>query len=66
MASESEFKVLKDKDGRYYWHLEVANSRLVAWSGQTYATKESCISELNWIRDNAASIPAYDYTGEGR
>jgi len=64
MAREPEFKILKNTDGRYYWHLEAANYQLVAWSGQNYASKQSCADELHWIKDNASSIMIYDCTGE--
>jgi uncharacterized protein YegP (UPF0339 family) len=64
MAREPEFKILKNADGRYYWHLEAANYQLVAWSGQNYASKQSCADELYWIKDNASLIMIYDCTGE--
>jgi uncharacterized protein YegP (UPF0339 family) len=64
VASQAEFKILKDKDGKYSWHLQAANNRIVCWSGQGYESKQSCVSELYSIRQNAASIPVYDYTGE--
>lgn len=64
MAREPEFKILKNADGRYYWHLEAASNRIVAWSGQSFASKQSCAQELYWIKDNASLIMIYDYTGE--
>lgn len=64
MAQQAQFKVLKNQDGRYYWHLEAANYQLVAWSGQNYASKQSCADEVCWIRDNASSMVIFDCTGE--
>lgn len=64
VASRPEFKVLKNKDGKYYWHLQAANNRIVCWSGQVYESKQSCVNELHWIRQHADGIPVYDYTGE--
>jgi uncharacterized protein YegP (UPF0339 family) len=64
MAGEPEFKILKNADGRYYWHLDAAGNRIVAWSGQNYASKQSCADELYWVKDNASLIMIYDYTGE--
>jgi len=64
VASQAEFKVLKDKDGKYYWHLQAANNRIVCWSGQVYESKQSCMTELHWVRGNAADVTVYDYTGE--
>ena len=31
MAREPEFKILKNTEGEYHWHLEAASSRVVAW-----------------------------------
>jgi uncharacterized protein YegP (UPF0339 family) len=64
VAAQAEFKVLKNKDGKYYWHLQAANNRIVCWSGEVYESKQSCVTELYWIRENAGSIPVYDHTGE--
>jgi uncharacterized protein YegP (UPF0339 family) len=64
VASQPEFKVFKNKDGHYYWHLQAANNRIVGWSGQVYQSKESCLTESYWIRANAVGISVYDYTGE--
>ena len=64
MARELEFKILKNTEGGYYWHLEAADSRVVAWSGQAYAIKQACVSEVYWVKDNASLIMIYDYTGE--
>jgi len=64
VAREPEFKVLKNTDGRYYWHLEAASDLLVAWAAQTHASKQSCVDELFWIKQNASVIMIYDYTGE--
>jgi len=33
MAREPEFKIFKSTEGQYYWRLEAAGSRVVAWSG---------------------------------
>jgi uncharacterized protein YegP (UPF0339 family) len=64
VASAPEFKIYKNKDGKYYWHLQAANNRIVCYSGQVYESKQSCVNELYWIRENAGDIPVYDYTGE--
>lgn len=49
MARVPEFKILRDRDGNYYWHLEAASNRIVAWSAQGYVSKQSCVDELYWI-----------------
>jgi uncharacterized protein YegP (UPF0339 family) len=60
----AEFKVRKDQDGRYPWHLQSASNRIIAWSGQAYDSKYWCVQDLNWLRANANLIMVYDYTGE--
>jgi uncharacterized protein YegP (UPF0339 family) len=64
MAREPEFKILKNTDGEYYWHLEAAGSRVAARSGHAYAIKQACVNDLYWIKDNASQIMIYDHTGE--
>lgn len=64
MAREPEFKILKNTDGEYYWHLEAAGSRVAARSGQAYTIKQACVNEVYWIKDNASQIMIYDHTGE--
>ena len=63
-ARQPEFRILKDRTGRYYWHLQGASSRIVASSGQTYESKYSCERDLNWLQASAGLIMVYDYTGE--
>ncbi len=63
-AKQPEFKILKDRHGRYYWCLHGASSRVFGSSGQTYESKYSCEQDLNWLRGNANLIMVYDYTGE--
>jgi uncharacterized protein YegP (UPF0339 family) len=64
MAREPEFKILKDTEGEYYWHLEAAGSLLVAWSGQAYLIKQACVDDVYWIKNNASQVMIYDRTGE--
>jgi uncharacterized protein YegP (UPF0339 family) len=64
MARAPEFKILKDTVGEYYWHLEAAGGRVAAWSGQAYAIKQACVTEVYWVKDNASQIMIYDCTGE--
>jgi uncharacterized protein YegP (UPF0339 family) len=63
-TEQAEFQVLKDQDGRYYWRLQAANQKIIAWSGQAYDSKYWCVQDVNWFRANAHLIMAYDYTGE--
>jgi uncharacterized protein YegP (UPF0339 family) len=66
MAREPEFKILKNTDGEYYWHLEAAGSRVAARSGQAYTIKQACVNEVYWIKDNASQIMIHDHTGSSR
>jgi uncharacterized protein YegP (UPF0339 family) len=63
-GAEPEFKILKNTEGGYYWHLEAASSRVAAWPGQAYVIKQACVNDLYWVKDNASRIMIYDYTGE--
>jgi uncharacterized protein YegP (UPF0339 family) len=58
------FKVWEDRDGGYYWHLQAASDRIIAWSRQAYDSKYWCVQDLNWPLANAALIMVSDYTGE--
>ena len=64
MAREPEFKILKNTDGEYYWHLEAAGSRVAARPGQAYTIKQACVNDLYWIKEYASRIMIYDCTGE--
>lgn len=63
-TERAEFQVLKDRDGRYYWRLQAASNRIIAWSGHAYDTKYWCVQDVNWLRANAYLIMVYDYTAE--
>lgn len=63
-TERAEFQVLKDQDGRYYWRLQAASNRIIAWSGQGYDSKYWCVQDVNWLRANAYLIMVYDYTAE--
>jgi uncharacterized protein YegP (UPF0339 family) len=58
----AEFKIFKDRDGRYYWHLEAASGRIIAQSGHPYENKYWCEQDVNWLRANAGLIMVYDHT----
>jgi len=60
----AEFQVLKDQDGRYYWRLQAASNRIIAWSGQAYDSKYWCVQDVNWLQANVHLIMVYDYTAE--
>ena len=64
MAGEPEFKLLRNAEGEYYWYLEAAGGRVVAWSGRAYTIKQSSVNDVYWIKDNASQIMIYDRTGE--
>ena len=57
----SEFKIFRDRDGRYYWRLEAASGRIIAQSGHPYESKYWCEQDVNWLRANAGLIRVYDY-----
>jgi uncharacterized protein YegP (UPF0339 family) len=50
----AEFKISEDRDGRYYWHLEAARSKIIGQSGHSYESKYWCEQDLNWRRATRA------------
>jgi uncharacterized protein YegP (UPF0339 family) len=58
----AEFKIFKDRDGRYYWQLEAASGRIIGQSGYPYESKYWCEQDVNWLRANASLIMVYDHT----
>ena len=57
-------QVLEDQDGRYYWRLQAASDRIIAWSGQAYDSEYWCVQDMNWLRATAHLIMVNDYTAE--
>ena len=64
MEPQPVFKILKDEKGRYYWGLQTANDRVIAWSGHTYESKQWCLQDLGWVKERAYMVEVFDYTGE--
>ena len=53
-TERAEFQVLKDQDGRYYWRLQAASNRIIAWSGHANDSKYRYLQGANWLRGTAA------------
>lgn len=56
------FEIVRNQQGQYYWHLKAANHQVVAYSGETYVAKQSCLYALNLVRQQSGAAPVYDTT----
>jgi uncharacterized protein YegP (UPF0339 family) len=50
----ADFKIFKDRDGRYDRHLEADSGRIIAQSGHPYESKYRCEQEVSWLRATRA------------
>jgi uncharacterized protein YegP (UPF0339 family) len=48
--------------GQYYWNLEAANGRKIAWSGEFYHNKADCLSGIALVK-SSQNAPVADHTG---
>jgi uncharacterized protein YegP (UPF0339 family) len=58
-----KFVLTKGSSGKYHFNLEAANGQVIATS-QTYERKESAISGIESVKNNAASAAVDDQTKE--
>ena len=47
--------VFKDVTGQWRWHLEAANNRKIAESGESYHNKADCLSAIHLVKGSAAA-----------
>jgi uncharacterized protein YegP (UPF0339 family) len=57
-----KFKVYQDTNKQYRWTLYASNGRKVANAGEGYHNKSDCLSEIQVIKANVASVPVEDTT----
>lgn len=59
------FEIHKNPQSKqpYRWVIKSANHRILCAS-ENYTHKQDCINAVNIIKQNAASAPFYDETGE--
>ena len=56
-----KFEILKDKAGKYRFHLKVGNGEIIAAS-QAYATKASAENGISSVQKNAPDATVVDLT----
>jgi uncharacterized protein YegP (UPF0339 family) len=52
----------RNKAREWSWRLEAGNYKKVAWSGQTYKTKQGCENGLRSFLDGCETAPVFDYS----
>src|SRR5437763_1829070 len=53
-------EIVRNAQGQYYWHLKAANGQIIAYSAETYTSKDSCVYALALVRQGAGTAPTYD------
>ena len=54
-----KFEVYTDNAGKFRFRLKSSNGQVIA-SGQGYASKESCLNEIESIKTNAPDAPVVE------
>lgn len=57
------FKILRARDGGYFFHFQDANNEVVCAS-QVYTTKGAALHGVAVMKAKAANAEVYDFTGE--
>ena len=52
--ADATFEVYKDKGGEYRWRLRTLNTKVIASSGQSFSSKQSCIDSIESVKKHAA------------
>ena len=58
----SSFHILKNEEGKFYWHLKAANGEIVA-NGETYSNKADCDHAIGLVK-LSKDAPVIDRTGK--
>jgi len=52
--ADATFEVYKDKGGEYRWRLRTQNTKVIASSGQSFSSKQSCMDSIESVKKHAA------------
>ena len=52
--SAATFEVYKDKAGEFRWRLRMTNTKVIATSGEGYASKQACEEGIESVKKHAA------------
>ncbi|MFI5385133.1 MAG: YegP family protein [Fimbriimonadales bacterium] len=55
------YVIFKDRNGQYRWHLEAANNRIIACSGEGYHNKQDCRHSI-YLTATSSNVPVHDTT----
>ena len=55
--SAATFEVYKDKAGEFRWRLRMTNTKVIATSGEGYASKRACEDAIESVKKNAPDAP---------
>jgi len=53
-AEAGRFEIFVDRDGTHRWRLRRASGEVVAESGQSFASRDACERDIQWVRTHAA------------
>ncbi|HWL37441.1 MAG TPA: DUF1508 domain-containing protein [Frankiaceae bacterium] len=60
----AKFEIVKDRRGEYRWHLDANNGKIIADSGEGYATKSNCARAVATVIREICDATIVDKTGE--
>ena len=60
--ADATFEVYKDKGGDYRWRLRTQNTQVIASSGQSFSSKQSCMSSIESVKKHAAKADVKEVT----
>ena len=63
--SAATFEVYKDKAGEYRWRLRMTNTKVIATSGEGYASKQSCEDAIESVKKNAPEAAIEEKSTDG-
>ena len=61
-AAAATFEMYKDKAGEYRWRLRMTNTKVIATSGEGYASKRACENAIESVKKNAPEAPVEEKT----
>lgn len=63
--SDPTLRIKRNDEGQFHWVLQAeGNNRKIAWSGETYKTKEKCLHGLALVVNGVRSAVVIDETGD--
>lgn len=57
-----EFEVYRDASGQHRWRFQASNNKIIAVSGESFATKRNCLDSIALVKQNAGTANIVDHT----